>query len=218
MTTADDPRRRLLETAGEIFAAKGFDGATVRDICRRAGVNIAAVNYYFRDKERLYIEAVKSAACGSLEALPLPAWPPNTPPAVKLRDFIRVMVGRLMNPDRPAWHARLMMRELTEPTRACAEWVEEYVRPHAQVLKDILAEILPPGTPDLQRYLVGFSIMGQCLFYMHCKPVVQLLLGDDHGRITPEVVAEHAADFSLAAARPQGHAQGEAARTEGVKP
>ena len=67
MSSPDDPRRRLLETAGQIFAEKGFDGATVREICRRAGVNIAAVNYYFRDKEQLYIEAVKSAACGSLE-------------------------------------------------------------------------------------------------------------------------------------------------------
>ncbi|HVS40488.1 MAG TPA: CerR family C-terminal domain-containing protein [Gemmataceae bacterium] len=199
MTESDDPRRRLLETAGRIFAEKGFDGATVRDICRQGGVNIAAVNYYFGDKERLYIEAVKSAACGSLEAQSLPAWPADTPPVVKLRDFIRVMVGRLMNPDKPAWHARLMMRELTEPTAACAEWVEEYVRPHAAVLKDILAELLPPGTPDFQRFLTGFSIMGQCLFYMHCKPVVQLLMGSEYARITPQVVAGQVTDFSLAA-------------------
>ncbi len=199
MSSPDDPRRRLLETAGQIFAEKGFDGATVREICRRAGINIAGVNYYFRDKEHLYIEAVKSAACGSVETTPVPAWPAGTPPAVKLRDFIRVMVGRLMSPDKPAWHARLMMRELTEPTSACAEWVEEYVRPHAAVLKDILAEVLPPGTPDFQRYLTGFSIMGQCLFYMHCKPVVRLLLGDDFARITPDVVADHVEAFSLAA-------------------
>ena len=92
-----------------------------------------------------------------------------------------------------------MMRELTEPTSACAEWVEEYVRPHAAVLKDILAEVLPPGTPDFKRYLTGFSIMGQCLFYMHCKPVVRLLLGDDYARITPDVVADHVEAFSLAA-------------------
>lgn len=197
MTPLEDPRRRLLESAGQIFAEKGFEGATVRDICSRAGVNVAAVNYYFRDKERLYIEAVKSAACGSLEAAPLPAWPSGTPAVAKLRDFVRVMVGRLMNPDKPAWHARLMMRELTEPTSACSEWVEEYVRPHANVLRDILGEVLPPGTPDFQRYLIGFSIMGQCLFYLHCKPVVQRLLGEEYSRITPEVVAAHVTEFSL---------------------
>ncbi len=199
MSSPDDSRRRLLETAGRTFAEKGFDGATVRDICRRAGANIAAVNYYFRDKEHLYIEAVKNAACGSLETTPVPAWPSGTLAAVKLRGFIRVMVGRLMDPDKPAWHARLMMRELTEPTSACAEWVEEYVRPHAAVLNDILAEVLPRGTSEFQRYLTGFSVMGQCLFYMHCRPVVRLLLGDDQARITPEVVADHVTEFCMAA-------------------
>lgn len=199
MAVPDDPRIRLLEAAGQVFAEKGFKGATVREIVERAGVNIAAVNYYFRDKERLYSETVKSAACGSLENVALPAWPPGTPPVAKLRDFIRVMVGRLMNPNKPAWHARLMTRELTEPTAACSEWVEDYVRPHAKVLREILGEVLPAGTPDFERYLAGFSIMGQCLFYMHCKPVVQRLLGDEYARITPDVVADHVTEFSLRA-------------------
>src|SRR5579872_5106759 len=79
---------RLLEAAGEIFAEKGFKGATVREIIDRAGVNIAAVNYYFRDKERLYIETVKHAACGEPEDMRL-EWSPATSPVVKLRDFIR---------------------------------------------------------------------------------------------------------------------------------
>ena len=154
----------------------------MREIIDRAGVNISAVNYYFQGKERLYIEAVKQAACGSVEDTPMPAWPPGTPPEVKLRDFIRTMVGRLLRKDKPAWHARLMMRELAQPTPACAEWVRDYVRPNAEVLGGILAELLPPGTPSLKRYQTGFSIMGQCLFYMQGKPVVQLLLGDDYAR------------------------------------
>ncbi|GAG90788.1 unnamed protein product, partial [marine sediment metagenome] len=37
-----------------VFAEKGFDGATVRDICFRVGANVAAVNYYFGGKESLY--------------------------------------------------------------------------------------------------------------------------------------------------------------------
>src|SRR5438105_2551888 len=94
-----DPRQRLLDAAGEIFAEKGFEGATVRKIIERAGVNIAGVNYYFRDKERLYIEAVKHAACGRPGEAP--AWPPGTPPAAKLRDFIRQMVSNLFDPARP---------------------------------------------------------------------------------------------------------------------
>jgi AcrR family transcriptional regulator len=199
MSSSEDPRRRLLEAAGEIFAEKGFEGATVREIKDRADVNIAAVNYYFQGKERLYVEAVKSAACGSADHSPLPSWPPGTPPADKLRQFIRMMVGRLMNRDKPAWHTRLMMREMTQPTSACAEWVRDYVRPNAEVLMSILKELLPPGTSSFKRYLTGFSIMGQCLHYMHCKPVIQLLMGEEYAQITPEAVADHVAEFTLAA-------------------
>ena len=109
------------------------------------------------------------------------------------------MVGRLMNRDKPEWHTQLMMRELARPTSACAEWVRDYVRPHAEVLTGVLQELLPPGTPAFERYLTGFSIIGQCIYYMQCKPVVQLLMGDEYTRITPEAVARHVTEFSFAA-------------------
>ncbi|HPZ83759.1 MAG TPA: TetR family transcriptional regulator, partial [Thermogutta sp.] len=58
----DDTKSRLLTAAGELFAERGFEGATARQICERAGVNLAAINYHFKSKEQLYIEAVKAAA------------------------------------------------------------------------------------------------------------------------------------------------------------
>jgi AcrR family transcriptional regulator len=199
MTTSDNPRRRLLESAGQVFAEEGFEGATVRDICKRAGANIAAVNYYFRDKERLYIEAVKEAACGAKFHSAPSSWPAGMPAAEKLRDFIRVFASGLLDPNRPAWHVRLMMREMSSPTAACAELVRDYIRPTAGILMGVLEELLPPGTPRLKRFLVGMSIVGQCLHHVNCKPVIRLLLGDDYDRLTPAVVADHVAEFSLAA-------------------
>ncbi|MGQ9671001.1 MAG: TetR family transcriptional regulator, partial [Desulfosoma sp.] len=48
-------RARLLDAACDVFAEKGYRGARLADICRRAGANIAAVNYHFGDKASLYV-------------------------------------------------------------------------------------------------------------------------------------------------------------------
>jgi AcrR family transcriptional regulator len=196
--SVDNPRERVLEAAGEIFAEKGFKGATVREIIRRADVNIAAVNYYFRDKERLYIEAVKHVAC--VDADEHLAWPRGTPAADKLADFIRYHVARLLDPHKPAWHARLIMHELTQPTDACTELVREYIEPKSKILGGILEELLPKGTPRRQRALTAFSIMGQILFYCTHKPIVSLLMGEhDDPYADTTALADHIVRFTLRA-------------------
>ena len=52
--TQENTKEKLFCAAINVFAEKGFDGATVRDICFRVGANVAAVNYYFGGKESLY--------------------------------------------------------------------------------------------------------------------------------------------------------------------
>jgi AcrR family transcriptional regulator len=199
MSANDNPRERLLVTAGEIFAEKGFKGATVREIIDRAGVNIAAVNYYFRDKERLYIEAVKHAVCGEPEDMQL-EWPAGTSPTVKLRDLIRFQLRKFLDPGRPAWLARLMMRELTQPSEACAELVRDYIEPRSKILLSILRELLPPNTPRSKLFLTSFSIIGQCHFYCSHRPIIRLLIGEDaYQNLDPDTLAEHITQFTLRA-------------------
>ena len=57
-------RAAILEAAKKLFAAKGFDAATVRDICTEAGVNIALVSRYFGSKSGLYAEVCRSLLDG----------------------------------------------------------------------------------------------------------------------------------------------------------
>ena len=54
-------RSAVLDAAGEVFADRGYEQATIRDICRRAGANIAGVSYHFGDKKALYIEVIAYA-------------------------------------------------------------------------------------------------------------------------------------------------------------
>src|ERR1700761_5661167 len=54
-------RQRLLEVAGQVFAEKGFDRTTGKEICEQAGINTAAVNYYYGGIEGLYTAVVQEA-------------------------------------------------------------------------------------------------------------------------------------------------------------
>ncbi len=128
------------------------------------------------------------------------AWPPHTPPAVRLRDIIRFQLLKLLDPNRPEWLSRLIMRELTQPSGACAELVREYIEPRSKVLLGILRELLPPNTPGQKLFLTAFSIVGQCHFYCSHKPIIRLLIGEDEYQcLEPDTLAEHITQFTLRA-------------------
>jgi AcrR family transcriptional regulator len=197
----DDSRRRLLEAAGEVFAEKGFQAATVREICHQAGANVAAINYYFGDKRNLYLEAVQYAhLCHDPQ--PLPQWPDDTPPVEKLRRFVEFLVSGPAGLQGPSWARRLMIREMVEPSEACLAIVEGFVRPKAELLRDILVELLPPGIPAVDAHLIAFSIVGQCLFHRTHHDVARLVSGPEIcGEFTTAKLAQHITRFSLAAIR-----------------
>lgn len=189
-TELESAKERLLEAAQEVFAERGYAAASVRDICGQAGVNIAAVNYYFGDKERLYIEAVKTAHSCAMAEPPMPEWPAGYSPWQKLREFIGVVVQRIMRDQKPHL-MQLVMRELSQPTAACAEVVRDSIRPMADVLMSILSELMPGVRPE-ECYMFGFSVMGQILIHKQNRPVVRGLMGDDaHDRLTTEHIAQH---------------------------
>ncbi len=196
----DDSRTRIIEAAGPIFAEKGFEAATVRDICQAAGVNVAAVNYYFGDKEQLYIEAVKAAHDPAGDEDALLEWPPNTPPQQMLCDYIRGMAGRILT-ERAPWQRQLMMREMLHPTSACRELVRSRIHARFGQLLDILDKILPHEVPLHKRHKIAFSVVGQVLHYHVAGNVVEMLVGEQERRehYGIEAVAEHIVQVMTAA-------------------
>jgi AcrR family transcriptional regulator len=196
----DEIRMRILEAAGPIFAEKGFETATVRDICQAAGVNVAAINYYFGDKEKLYIEAVKAAHDPAGDDDALLEWSPGTPPRQMLRDYIHGMAKRILS-ERAPWQRQLMMREMLHPTSACRELVRSRIHARFGQLLEILDEILPPDVPPHKRHKIAFSVVGQVLHYHAAGDVVEMLVGERERRehYDTEAVAEHIVEVMLAA-------------------
>src|SRR5579859_5566475 len=105
----DETRRQLLEAAGGVFAEVGYQNATVREICRRAGANVAAVNYHFGDKENLYGEVIRySHQKGYEKYPPFLGVPPDAPAEKRLQAFIYSMLLRIFEKDSTSWHGRVM--------------------------------------------------------------------------------------------------------------
>jgi AcrR family transcriptional regulator len=199
---ADDAtRHQLLEAAGVVFATVGFRDATVREICRLAEANIAAVNYHFGDKETLYAEVLRYAQQKALEKHPpLQDAGLDAAPEKKLQAFVLSLLLRIFDKGPTAWHGKLMAREMIEPTAALDSLVEERIRPMSDQLRKIIAEILDCPLNDERLTLCGFSVVSQCVFYNHCQPVIRRL----YPRQTFEPaeisrLAEHITRFSLAA-------------------
>lgn len=189
-----------MNVAGPQFAERGFRSTTVREICEQSKANQAAINYHFRDKENLYIECVRSAGQACMARVPMPTWPEGTPPEQKLRDWVRMFLNRVAVDHEPAWHAQLIMREMLLPTKACAEFVKEYVRPTFGVMQEILGELLPGDFPARRKLLIGFSIAGQILHYRTARPVLTMLLGPETFQsLDVETLTDHITAFSLAA-------------------
>jgi AcrR family transcriptional regulator len=198
----DETRRQLLEAAGAVFAEAGFRDATVREICRRAGANIAAVNYHFGDKETLYAEVLRHAHSRAHEKYPpLLDVPADAPPEKKLRAFVLSFLLRIFDKGPTAWQGKLMSREMIEPTAALDSLIEERMRPMANQLRAIVEEILGCAPNDERARLCGMSVVSQCVFYHHCRPVVSRLFPkhppEDAASI--ERLADHITRFSLAA-------------------
>ena len=199
--TTDSTQQKLLTAACEVFAEKGFKNTTVRDICNRAEVNVAAINYHFGNKEKLY-EAVweyanNLAIKNRVNFLELEG---TTDPEKRIRIFIKTFLDNILNQDRPEWDFRIVSHEMMEPTRAFNSIIDKMIRPSFLFLRELVQEMLGHEVSTEKVGKCTLSIVGQCLYYRFANPVVRRILPeqkfDEKGL---EEIANHIMEFSLAA-------------------
>jgi AcrR family transcriptional regulator len=200
---AAETRDRIMKAAIRLFSDHGFAKVSVRDICRTADVNIAAVNYHFRDKMGLYLAVVHVAidAMRDTSDLTMQA-SPGSSPADRLRHYIRTYVTRLMTLEGPAsWIHRLMRHETGDPTPAAVEIFDRAIRPRVAYLAELVAELIGCPTTDPRVWRTVASIQAQCLFYRP-DPFRAAVIKDWPTKAdTPDRIAAHILDFSLAGIR-----------------
>jgi TetR/AcrR family transcriptional regulator, regulator of cefoperazone and chloramphenicol sensitivity len=198
MEVYDATKVRLLEAAGEEFAAKGLEASRVRAICERAGANIAAINYHFGDKEQLYVAAVLDAHhCGAAANTDEPE---GATPAEQLRAFIRHFLCHVLAVSQPDdWRHQLLLREMLHPTAASDVLIREIIRPRFERLSAILRQICP-ATDERKSNALAFSVIGQCLHYRMARPVTVRLIGPEaYQSLDLDFLTDHISGFCLAA-------------------
>ena len=194
-------RERLIEAAGELFAEKGFKETTVRDISESAGANVAAVNYHFGDKEKLYEGVILHIIEGIKEEFPIDrGFEEASSPEERLHVFVRNVLYRFADPARPAWQGALIAEERMNPRPIVLSTMHgEIVKTHS-ILESVVGDLLGPGAERQDIELCDASVMGQLLFHAHMRhPHVPALLKREAMSVEElERLARHISDFSLA--------------------
>src|SRR5581483_11929547 len=128
----EDARARLIDAAIALFADKGYEGTSVRDLASAAGVNVAAVSYHFGSKDALYTEALR--AC--------------------IREFLEMMTSPA------ARHSHLVMREQSEGKPRFEPVIREFFQPVGTILRELIL-LLAPRLPEMSVFMTISGIIGQ---------------------------------------------------------
>ena len=155
-TDGNATRLHILETAGQLFAERGFAESTSKEICTRAGTNMAAVNYHFGSRDGLY-EAVLIEAHRQLVSMDelVSLASVQADPRLKLRTFLTHLMEMGSQPKAP-WGFRVVLREALSPSPALPVMVRQAVLPKAKLIRGLIGGImgLPDDHPSVQRAML----------------------------------------------------------------
>lgn len=187
MSTQPDAgtKARLMAAAREVFAERGPQDATVRDICSRAGANVAAVNYHFGGKDKLFMAVLSDYLERCYERYPYNmGLGPEPTPGDRLKAYIRSFLYRLMGDGDPVdEHLGLLLSaEILDPSDHFDAVASRYLMPMHDELLAIIREMLP-GASKRTVLLCAAGVSGHCLLFDNAKQLIR--------RLRPEMALEN---------------------------
>ncbi|MGR9101426.1 MAG: CerR family C-terminal domain-containing protein [Gammaproteobacteria bacterium] len=195
-------RMRLLVAASRIFAEKGFQEATIAEICEKAASNIASVNYHFRDKETLYLEAWRYAFRKDLKSHPSDGGVgAEAPPEQRLAGRIRSLIARIC--DEESDFFAIINKEMAQPTRLLQEILEKEINPQRLQMLSLIKECLGDHATERHVQYCHASIIGQCFHLLRIRHLQKSdrVRVDLPGMEDTDSYGEHVVEFSLAGLR-----------------
>lgn len=192
-------QERILNAACRVFAEKGFDAATTADICAAAQCNIAAINYYFGDKNSLYVAAWAQAFQASLLLYPIDGGvPPDRPVEERFRGHVDALVKRITDSGKLGQFHRMQIAEAVHPTGLVDKPFEDLRSPNRAHMHGLLRELLGPAASHRNVVLCEASVLGQCQAVDSRWRGIDSVIHEDLSKLSPENLVEHIVTFSLA--------------------
>lgn len=157
---------RILIAAECLFAEDGYNGTTLRQITRKARVNLAAVNYHHGDKESLYLEVIRrrirpinESRLAALAAAEAEAAGQPVPPAILFRILAEPLFALFADPDARGRHtARLIGRCLVEPLPFLEKFLADEFEPVMGRFGQALRRQTPAIPPEDFLWRLSFVI------------------------------------------------------------
>lgn len=165
-------RKKIINSAIILFANKGFDSTSTREICKHAGVNLSLIPYYFGNKEGLYINIIESIINYGLAFLKEDIDKINDIDALTIeekinlyRSILEKYVDFLYSENVPSSFVVLMVKEQTITHSKFSEIYSQKINILYSALRKILASILDKKERDKSITFEVSSIIGQILGY-----------------------------------------------------
>lgn len=165
---SESTRRALLSAGASLFAEKGFDGASVDEIARRAHVNKAMISYHFGGKEGLYDAILAAAVAPAAERLRQLA-ASDLPPREALGRYIETFVEIAQkNPHFPA----MVVQDLVLGGRRFDESIFPQVLAIFGSVRMIIARgVAQKAFRPVDPFVTHLAIVGSLFFFLATEPV-----------------------------------------------
>ena len=193
----DDPeaRARIAAAAEELFAERGFDGAAIRDIAKKAAVNGAMIHYYFGNKEGLYHTLLEGAA-SRVRSLLIATTGKSGSTKKRLASFVEAYAAYMLSQPNIA---RILYREMLTGARHIKQIAQQYAASNYSMLKRLITDGVERGElRDVDAELTPISLMGMVVIFQFLRPIISVALGKtQYDKAFVDRVAAHTIDLFL---------------------
>ena len=198
----DLTKERILDTAEILFAQKGYQAVSVRQITSAAECNLAAVNYHFGNKENLYLEVFRSrwvprAQCLQEGFRKYLASQESLSESAVVRALAKAFVDGPLSDDERLRHSQLMTREMTQPTKAFEHVAEQVIQPFFREVLERLSSVSSDKVGEEEMLLNIFSIFAMVLHFNFARVAVSRLTGRKYDPSFRAQLVEQITQFSL---------------------